>query len=82
MTTSDHVLELQEESIQIEPKKNSNYYSPTSIASVMESIIKKPLKAVSVTTIGYYPNKYGINAIIRDIHVWFPGSKESIMARH
>ena len=82
MTTSAHVLELQKETTQIETKKDSNYYSPTRMATVLEFIIKKPIKVVSVTTIGYYPNKFGINAIIRDINVWFPGSKEPIMARH
>ena len=61
MTTSDHVMDIQEECIPTEspaPKKDSNYFSPSRIASMMESIIKKPIKAVSINTIGYYPNKY------------------------
>ena len=46
MTASYQVMDIQEECIQTKPKKDSNYHSTSRIATVMESIIKKPIKAV------------------------------------
>ena len=76
------VFELNDYGVPMAQPIDSNYYSPSRLATTIEKLIRKPILSLSVGTIGYYPNKYGVNAIIKSIYLRLPCSKESVSIRH